>query len=194
MASLVRACCVVGAMLARLSSVDLSMSGVCDLARVCCGIQWSVRMLNWLESWTGDGVWVGFLFWGDLRVLIVLKGSCGPTQLDLGATWGVGEGLLRGLKADCFDAKANGLLEFLAEGGLEGLGTEGLPVLLRAALYDPWVDIRGVGVGCCLGEGGGGRTMPPGMRTLATNRLESTSGNLTLNPKLVRMDSSATCR
>ena len=94
---------------------------------------------------------MGLLFWGDLLVLIVLKGSGGPTPLDLGATWGVGEGFLRGVKADCFDANANDLLEFLAEGGLEGLGTEGLPVLLRAALYDPWVAIRGVGVGCCLG-------------------------------------------
>ena len=138
----------------------------------------------------GDGDCVGFLFLGDLPVLIVWKGSWGPTLVDLEAAWGVGLG--RGLKADCRDA--NGLLWLLARGGLEGWGAEGMPVLRRAALYDPWVAIRGVGVGCCLGGGGGGRTMPPGMRTLVTNRLESTSGNLTLNPKLVRMDSSATCR
>ena len=176
-------------MLAKLSNVDLSISGVCELARDCCGMHWSVRMLNWLESWMGGGVWVGFLFTGVLRVFIVVKGSCEPTPVDLDATRGVG--LWRGVKADCLDASANGLLELLAEGGL---GTEGMPVLLRAALYDPWVAIRGVGVGCCLWGGGGGRTMPPGMRTLVTNRWESTSGNLTLNPKLVRMDSSATCR
>ena len=143
-------------MLARLSSVDLSISGVCELARDCCGMHWSVRMLNWLESWMGGGVWVGFLFLGDLRVFIVLKGSCNPTPVNLGATWGVG--LWRGVKADCLDASANGLLELLAEGGL---GTEGMPVLLRAALYDPWVAIRGVGVGCCLGgEEVGGQCRP----------------------------------
>ena len=65
------------------------------------------------------------------------------------------------MKADCFDANANGLLEFLAEGGLEGLGTEGLPVLLRAALYDPWVDIRGLGWVVALGrEEVGGQCHP----------------------------------
>ena len=135
----------------------------------------------------GDGAWVGFGFMGDLPVFIVRNESCEPTPVDMGATWGVGP--WRGVKAEGLDASANGLLEILAGGGLEGM-----PVLLRAALYDPWVAMRGVGVGCCLGGGGVGRTMPPGMRTLVTNRLESTSGNLTLNPKLALMESSATCR
>ena len=38
-ANLVSACCVVGAILAKLSSVDLSISGVCDLARGGGGMQ-----------------------------------------------------------------------------------------------------------------------------------------------------------
>ena len=111
-ANLVRACCVVGAMLAKLSSVDLSISGVCDLARGGGGMQWSVRIWNWLESWMDDGVWVGFGFLVDLPVFIVWNESCEPTPVDLGATWGVG--LWRGVKAEGLDASANGLLEFLA--------------------------------------------------------------------------------
>ena len=94
----------------------------------------------------GDGAWVGFGFMGDLPVFIVRNESCEPTPVDMGATWGVG--LWRGVKAEGLDASANDLLEILAGGGLEGM-----PVLLRAALYDPWVAMRGVGVGCCLGGG-----------------------------------------
>ena len=82
----------------------------------------------------GGGVCLGFLFLGDLCVLMVVKWSCDPTLADLEANCGVAEGLLVGLKADCWDAKD--ILGLLAGGGMEGLGIflAGLPVLLRAAL------------------------------------------------------------